>query len=200
MALIWKHPFTACISGPSGCGKSTFVFRFLKHASQIMSPAPTRVVYCYGEWQPSFGELLNVEFHEGLPDKGKLKSGQLLIIDDLMNEVDQRVVDIFTKHSHHIGVSVMFLTQNFFYKSMRTITLNAHYLVLFKSPRDVSQMQHLAKQMYPVKSRFFVDAFKDATMQPYGYLIVDLKPDTPEEYRLRTGVFPDDVNYVYIPR
>lgn len=200
MALVWKHPFTACISGPSGSGKSSFVFRFLKHVNTVMQPAPSSILYCYGVWQGLFSELKGVEFHDGLPDKTQLKSGQLLVIDDLMNEVDQRVVDIFTKHSHHIGVSVMFLTQNFFYKTMRTITLNSHYLVLFKSPRDVSQIQHLAKQMYPGKTRFLVDSFKDATREPYGYLVVDLKPDTPDEYRLRTGIFPDDVNFVYVSR
>ena len=104
----------------------------------MMHPAPKHVLYCYGTWQSAFDDLRGVELHDGLPDKNQLKSDQLLIIDDLMNEVDQRVVDLFTKHSHHIGVSVIFLTQNFFYKTMRTITLNCHYLVMFKSPRDAS--------------------------------------------------------------
>src|SRR5215470_19380168 len=137
MTLAWKHPFTACVSGASGVGNSTFVFRFFKHVNEMMHPAPKHVLHCYGTWQSAFDDLRGVELHDGLPDKNQLKSDQLLIIDDLMNEIDQRVVDLFTKHSHHIGVSVIFLTQNFFYKTMRTITLNCHYLVMFKSPRDV---------------------------------------------------------------
>lgn len=200
MTLAWKHPFTSCVSGPTGVGKSTFVFRFLTHVKAMMQPPPRRILYCYGTWQSAFQDLQGVEFHDGLPDRNKLETDQLLILDDLMSEVDKKTVDIFTKHSHHVGVSVIFLTQNFFHKSLRTITLNCHYLVLFKSPRDLSQVQHLASQMYPTKTRFFVESFKDATQQPFGYLLVDLKPDTPEEYRLRTGVFPGETSYVYLPR
>ena len=45
------------------------------------------------------------------------------------------------------------------------------------------------------------DAFKDATSTPCGYLLIDLKQETPEVARLRTKVFPDDVvQYVYVPR
>ena len=49
---------------------------------------------------------------------------------------------------------------------MRTISLNAHYLILFKNPRDASQINHLAKQMYPTKSKFMVEAYRDATLPP----------------------------------
>ena len=44
-------------------------------------------------------------------------------------------------------------------------------------------------------------AFKDATSVPYGYLLVDLKQDTPEDMRLRTTISPDDgVQYMYLPK
>jgi hypothetical protein len=36
------------------------------------------------------------------------------------------------------------------------------------------------------------EAFKDATVKSYGYLMIDLTPDTPEEIRLRTRIFPDE--------
>jgi len=34
------------------------------------------------------------------------------------------------------------------------MSLNAHYMVLFKNPRDVSQFANLARQMYPKTSQF----------------------------------------------
>ena len=72
-------------------------------------------------------------------------------------------------------------------------------MVVFKNPRDASQMSHLARQMYPGRVKFVQEAFKDATSVPYGYLLVDLKQDTPEDMRLRTAIFPDDgVQYVYL--
>ena len=62
-------------------------------------------------------------------------------------------------------------------------------------------MATLARQMYPGRGKFVQEAFKDATAVPYGYLLVDLKQDTPEDMRLRTAIFPDDgVQYVYLLR
>jgi hypothetical protein len=45
---------------------------------------------------------------------------------------------LFTKKSHHRNISVMYIEQNLFHKGKnhRTISLNAHYMVLFKNPRD----------------------------------------------------------------
>ena len=41
----------------------------------------------------------------------------LLIIDDLMQETNESVVNLFTKGSHHRNVSVMYLAQNLFPKT-----------------------------------------------------------------------------------
>ena len=68
------------------------------------------------------------------------------------------------------------------HKESRTISLNAQYMVVFMNPRDASQVTHLAKQMYPGRVNFVQEAFKDATNVPYGYLLVDLKQDTPERF------------------
>ena len=84
-------------------------------------------------------------------------------------------------------------------KESRTISLNSQYMVVFKNHRDASQMSHLARHMYPGRVKFVQEALKDATSVPYGYLLVDLKQDTPKDMRLRTTIFPDDgVKYVYL--
>jgi len=197
-ALLWKHPFTAVISGPTGCGKSNFVVKFINYAPTIISPAPKKILWCYGVYQDLFNTLRGVEFHDGIPDGETLDSGTLLILDDLMHEVDDRVEKIFTKYSHHRDVSIMLLTQNLFFKKARTIALNAHYMVLFRNPRDGMQIAHLARQMFPSKSKFMIEAFKDATEHPYSYMVIDLKADTEDRLRLRSGIFPDERNYVYV--
>src|SRR5215471_21789967 len=143
-----------------------------------MNPPPLNITYCYGEYQAMFDEMPNVVFHEGLPEHKTLQPRTLLIIDDLMTEADQRVTNIFTKHSHHRGVSVLFLTQNIFYKGARTMSLNTHYLVLFKNPRDASEITFLARQIFPLKSKFMIEAYEDPTSEPHSYLVVDLKPTT----------------------
>ena len=73
---------------------------------------------------------------------------------------------------------------------MRTSNLNSHYLVMYKNPLDKGQAAILGRQMYPSKWRNFVAAMEEATCAPYSYLLIDLKPDTPEEYRIRGEIFP----------
>jgi len=64
-----------------------------------------------------------------------------MILEDLMSETNQLLANMFTKILHHRNVSVVYLTQKVFDRNRyaRTISLNAHYLVLFKNPRDASQ-------------------------------------------------------------
>ena len=207
MEVRWEHPFTCIVAGPTGCGKSNFVTRMRHHAATIIDLPPEQITWCYGEWQEAYAtmDLVNVRFEEGLPSASILDSTtrNLIIINDLMAETDDRVTTLFTKKSHHRNTSVLYLVQNLFPKNKesRTISLNSQYMVVFKNPRDTSQMSHLARQMYPECAKFVQVAFKYATSVPYGYLLVDLKQDTPEDMRLRTAIFPDDgVQYVYLPK
>ncbi len=200
----WKHPFTAIVAGPTGCGKTVFTFKFISESQDLIAPPPEKIIYCYGEYQEIFNDYPHVTFIEGLPDISLFDGKQrtLVILDDLMTETNDSVSNIFTKVSHHRNVSVVYLSQNLFYKSKqnRTMSLNAHYMVLFKNPRDAVQVATLARQMYPGRSKFLAEAFRDATDKAYGYLLIDLKPDTEEKYRIRTNIFPGERQYVYIPK
>ncbi|RLJ22850.1 hypothetical protein DJ031_00150 [bacterium endosymbiont of Escarpia laminata] len=204
MDTRWKHPFTCIVAGPTGCGKSTFVMRLLRHAATIIDPPPEKITWCYGVWQSAYVDNDLVRFEEGLPSGAfDASTRNLVVIDDLMAETDERVTTLFTKKSHHQNTSVLYLVQNLFPKNKesRTISLNTHYMVVFKNPRDASQIGHLARQMYPGRLKYVQEAFRDATTPPYGYLLVDLKQGTPDDMRLRTGVLPDDgVQYVYQPK
>ena len=79
------------------------------------------------------------------------------------------------------------------------MSLNSHYLVLFKNPRDSLQITTLARQMYPGKSKFLLEAFQDATQKPHGYLLIDLKPETNDEERVRTDILDRQRQIVYRP-
>lgn len=67
-----------------------------------------------------------------------------------MNQLNKDVSDLFTKGSHHLNVSVIFILQNVFHQSpvMRNISLNSHYMILLKNPRDRAQVRHHAQQLY----------------------------------------------------
>ena len=144
---------------------------------------PERVTWYYGEWQSAYENLdiPNLQLQEGLPTSFDAGKRNVVVLDDLMAETDGRVTDLFTKKSHHSNTSVIYLVQNIFArnKESRTISLNTQYMVVFKNPRDASQITNLAKQMYPGRVKFIQETFADATSTPYGYLLVDLKQDTP---------------------
>jgi len=150
-----------------------------------------------------------IEFREGLPRPEDYSSDplspKLIIIDDLMRESSSSevIVDLFTKGSHHKNLSVILISQNLFHqgRGQRDISLNANYIVVFKNPRDRAQIRHLARQVYPDDPKFLEEAYYDATSRPHGYLLLDLKQSTPDEYRFRTCIFPDDTtHYVYVSR
>ena len=110
--------------------------RLIRNARDCIAPPPERIVYCYSVYQTIFDQYPDVEFVEGLPDLNMFDGVKetLLIIDDLMHEMNEVVSKLFTRLSHHKNVSVIHLTQNLFNnnKHNRTISLNCHYMILFK--------------------------------------------------------------------
>jgi hypothetical protein len=121
----------------------------------------------------------------------------MLVLDDQMDSENMKgntLCKFFTQGSHHRNLTVLYIVQNLFNqdKSMRTVSLNSHYLVLFKNPRDMTQIRSLAQQMYPKQAWFLVDAFDDATAKPFTYILLDLRSDTPDEIRVRARMFDKD--------
>lgn len=205
MELKWLHPFSAIIAGPSGSGKSVFVIKFIEHLKYMCNITFESIYWHYSEWLPEVNNKMNIIYKEGLPNINEIDTSKpnLIIVDDLMKETDGRIVDLFTRGCHHRNLSVFYITQNIFHqgKGQRDISLNAHYIVLFKNPRDKGQIKHLAQQVYPENSKFLQEAYTDATSKPHGYLLLDLKQATPEEYRVRTNIFPsEEFPIVYVAK
>ena len=199
--MPWVHPFTSVIAGPTGSGQSMFVRWFVHNIKHMMTPKPDRILRCYGEYQTLYGTVKGIEFQQGLPDLDNLdpREKHFIILDDLMDETDQRVASLFTKKSHHKNISIMYIVQNLFHrgKHHRTISRNAHYMVLFKNLTDVSQIMALAHQMYPRRTQF--------SWKPLPELRPDLTATwwsiwnkTPDILRLRTFIFPGEEQKAYV--
>lgn len=198
-----KHPFTCIVAGPTGCGKTQWTVQLVERLQEFVSPVPEKIVWCYGKWQPAYENIkVDVDFVQGMPeDFTTLGPGpKLLIIDDLMRQDAAKVAALFEMGSHHDDVSVVYLVQNVFHqgKDCRDISLNAHYLVLFKNPRDRSQIVHLGKQAFPGNARFLTEAYDDACRRAHGYLFMDFRQATPECLRVRGDLFASPAE-VYVP-
>lgn len=177
------------ITGPTGSGKSTFVFKLLPQLKA------QKIYYFYGAFQPLFKKYKKIKFIENLPDKNfKLnpKFKNVVVLDDLISDAKSSkvVADMFTKYSHHANATVILLSQNLFSQgsSMRTISLNTQYFVLFKNPRDKQQIQYLGRQIYGSNYRFLESVYEHSTKTPFSYLVIDLKQTTKESERLKTHV------------
>ena len=82
---------------------------------------------------------------------------------------------------------------------MRNITLNSSYLVLMKNPRDKNIASYIARQIYPNRAKKFRQMYEDVTKNPFTYLFIDLKADTPEEIRLLSNVLGEK-DYISVYR
>jgi GTPase SAR1 family protein len=195
----FKHPFTCIVAGPTSSGKTVLVRKILQNYKNLFTLQKERlkVFWAYGQWQTLYNEKIeNVDctYIDGLSNENSLteKGIDLLIIDDLMTELSENknLTSLFTKGSHHLGISVIFISQNLFQKGsqIRTISLNCHYLILMKNPRDKLQIQCLQKQCFPGKSKHFIDAYTHATSSSFGYFIIDLTQDTPDILRLSSAL------------
>ena len=101
----------------------------------------------------------HIEFVKGIPAALEQESyfymnkQSLIVFDDQMIDAskDKRIMNLFNLASYHRNPRVIYIEQNLFHQGTgsRSISLNSHYLVLFKNPRDKLQILTLAKQMYP---------------------------------------------------
>ena len=198
----FRTPCSVLIVGPSGSGKTVFTTRLLTDNVDLFTQRPSSIHYCYGSWQKNFETLKKkgVTFSAGVPTERDLYKwfprGGLLVMDDLMTEGnnDKSVLDIFTKHSHHRNITVLYLCQDMFPpgKFAKSISRNAHYIVAFKNPRDQLGMRNVALQAFPDKWQKVLDAFRSATSRPFGYLVLDLHPASNDDQRLVSRLLKEE--------
>ncbi len=214
------YPFepgcTHLLAGQSGSGKTTYIFNVMKHQQEMFGDfPPQKIKYYYGIYKPLFDKMKetipNISFQLGLPSLQELEEftdpdhHTMIIIDDLMTLAkDSSIVeDIFCQISHHKFVTCYLLVQNLYAqgKKMRTISLNAKYMTIFRNPRDAYQLQILGRQLFPGNSHALVEAFEDCLKHDtFAYLVIDLTPHTPQEQRVRTHIFPAQLTIVYVPQ
>uniref|UniRef100_A0A914KX81 AAA+ ATPase domain-containing protein n=1 Tax=Meloidogyne incognita TaxID=6306 RepID=A0A914KX81_MELIC len=194
------------ISGPSSSGKSTILLKFISEASDIIEPKPKSILYCFGEMNNIVPLLQKsgVDVFAGVPPEDLIKKYPkplLLILDDLILSIDEKYLsELFTKKSHHQNFSVIFVTQNLFDKKIKVARQNSQYLVLMRSPNSMLSIRNIGVQLFPKQLDYFLDSYRQATKQPFGYLLVDMHASSDPTLRLRTNIFKeDDEKIIFIP-
>ena len=107
------------------------------------------------------------------------------------------ITNLFSRDSHHRNLSVFLILQNHYHsgKYSRDITLNTHYFILFKNPRDINQIKILGNQLGMCDKVCL--AYEDATTESYSYLLINLSPTRDKSSWLRTHIFPDEYLTIY---
>uniref|UniRef100_A0A914LBI4 Uncharacterized protein n=1 Tax=Meloidogyne incognita TaxID=6306 RepID=A0A914LBI4_MELIC len=55
-----------------------------------------------------------------------------------------------------------------------------------RSPNSVLSVRNIGVQLFPRKLDYFLDAYRQATDKPYGYLVIDMHASSDPGLRLRT--------------
>ena len=120
------------------------------------------------------------------------------IFDDSCEENfnDKEFVKLATsgRHRNH---HVIYVKHNLFHqrKWSRTIDLNTTHIIIFKSLRDIQQIEYLGKQLNCLI--LLKDAL--ATVEPHGHLIIDLDPKTSQGIRFAPQNWDLILQFFYIP-
>lgn len=201
-----QTPFTCLLVGESNSGKTFLLNEILKNKDIMFTKKPDKTVLFYMEYQPIYDIMLKNkaidEVHKGMPDIDKIKeiaspykksNGTCVIFDDCLHDITPDLSRLFTTYSHHLNISIFFVTQNLFHqnKEYRTMSLNSSYLILMGGARNASQIMTFARQISPYKSSYIIEAFKAASKnKPYSYLLLDFKQNVPDHIRVRTNILP----------
>ena len=169
------------VVGPSGYGKTDLIFKKLH--GKTFFPEFDIVILLYREMQPiyvTFEQKLGVNLKTFLDLKFTQNiENCLLFFDDSCEEIfnDKEFVK-FATAGRHGNIHVFYTKYNLYQPSRwsRTTNLNTTHLILFKSPRDVQQVDYLGKQLNLV--HFLRHCYDLAIKEIYGHLLIDLSPKT----------------------
>ena len=82
---------------------------------------------------------------------------------------------------------------------MGSVSLNVHYITLFRQTRDSSQVGVLARQIFGGRAKDFLKIYEGEMSRPYNYILVNIHPANNHAVSVHVNIFPDSgYEVVYI--
>ena len=190
------------VVGPSCCGKTELIFKIL--SGNTIYPKINNIIFLYREVQQiyikmdyklgvTFKKYANLEFLNN-------HANYLLIIDDSCEEIynDKDFVKLATA-GRYKNINVIYIKPNLYQKSKwsRTIDLNTPHIILFKSARDIQQVEFIGKQLNLVK--FLKHCYQLTRKEPFGHLLIDIDPKTSGCLRYCSNITEPGPTAFYLP-
>ena len=183
-------------------GKTRLVLHLLS-SIEVMDPIPRTILFFYDQYQDLYQEIkkslalkgIQMILREGsvvkLDELEKQTHQTLVIIDDATEETASSMdIAKITTNGRHKNLSLWLIWHSLYSKhaASRLITQNVSYIFLLPSVRLVSQIHRLDSQLGYKGG--LVSAYKQAVDddQEHRYLMLDLAPSTPTDFRLRSRI------------
>lgn len=197
-----RTPFSCVVSAVSSGGKSTFIVDFLLSSDKIVDKKFSKIIVVSSHFQKSFEQLrrkFDLVYADTLQEaETHFQPECCLVVDDRLDEINSPgesnrfISELFCRRCHHESINVIVAVQVLFPQYMRTIFNNATYLVIGKWIKNKSSITTFAKQFSPLNYKYFLEAYTNATRNPYGFLVIDLHMLTNDRFRLRNGFNPNN--------
>ena len=117
----------------------------------------------------------------------------LIIFDDMLNTSNMKqIAELYSVQIRHRNLNSIFLTQKLFINDdfFRQISQNSDYFVVFKNPRNSTDIRTLSSQMSG--SNELLQIYEAATQAPYSYLFINLTQECIPHVRFLSALFKND--------
>jgi ABC-type dipeptide/oligopeptide/nickel transport system ATPase component len=121
---------------------------------------------------------------DGMPDLDKYDKTQnnLIVMDDLVGEKNQKPMEQFFIRARKKGCSLIYITQSY-YAVPKMIRNNLTYLII----KQISSMKNLLmiSREYDIgiPKEALIEIYKDATKNKMEFLMIDLEADPKDRFR-----------------
>lgn len=200
--LKFKREIRALIAGPSGSGKTSCVLKLLRFRESLFTGESfQQIFWCVSDPSSIPSDLQTilptVKIIRGLSFVKSIPKNSLIVFDDVISKIyeSEDVLDLAVRRSSHEQISFIILSQNLYYQSKysRTINLSMSYLILFNFLRDNATYETLCRQIncrgYRPLHTALTSHLNEAA---YNFFIIDVHPRTAPLLRYRTLTFLDE--------